>query len=318
MTATRYKFTKATKAGSKARIALIGGPGSGKTWTALEIVKGLETPPGTRPGLIDTDRQSAKKYADVFDFQWIGMSTFDPTELTRAVIDAGQQGIDPLIVDTWSPFWEGQDGMLDQVNRASTSFEGWRQMRPVERQMFDALLAYQGHVVVTLRTKIKYVVETNDQGKAEPRRVGIQPIQRDGIEYEFDVVADLESAGAILRVSKTRCPELANAVFTRPTGEVGERVQSWLNRAAHGELLSPHTVRDWALADGRTFEELGERYRELEAVGQGDAVVYDVTGEKLISIAALLRERGHLLRREQERAAARAAREQRSAQAATG
>jgi hypothetical protein len=292
---TVFTFQRATKAGCKARIALVGGPGSGKTWTALSIAQGLRNP--GRVGVIDTDRHSAKKYADRFDFDWLGMTTYDPADLTRATIAAREQHITTLIVDTMSPFWSGAEGMLDRVGGYSSSFEGWRNMRPIERQMMDALLGYDGHVIICLRTKVEYVVETNDKGRAEPRRIGMKPEQRDGVEYEVDVLGDLDNAGQAMRIGKTRCPELAGKVYTQPGLEVGEAVQAWLDRDAVGDTLNPHTVRDWALADGRTLGELRERYEALSAAGQLDAVVYGLDGTALVGIGPLITERARTIKK---------------------
>jgi hypothetical protein len=297
------QFVTATKAGSKARIALTGTAGAGKTWTALTIAAGLDRG-SQKLGLIDTDRQSARKYADVFAFEWLGMDRFDPDDLTRATIAAAEQNIGTLIVDTWSPFWSGPDGMLDKVGKATSSFEGWRQLRPVERRMFDALLGYPGHVIVTMRVKTEYVVEINDKGKAEPKRVGLKPEQRENTEHEFDVVLDLDDAGEIARVVKSRCPELAGMAFRHPDAAIGETVQAWLDRAAVGHLLNPQQVRSWAL-DCTDVVALRERYEQLREVGQLEAVVYDRDGESLLGVGALLTNRARELRREAEQAARR-------------
>lgn len=303
-----FTFQPATKAGSKARIALTGTAGSGKTWSALQIAQGLDAGEG-RIGLIDTDRGSARKYADSFAFDWLGMSSFSPDDLVKATIAAAEQNIGTLIVDTATPFWSGADGMLDQVGRASSNFEGWRQMRPVERRMFDALLGYPGHVIITLRVKTEYVVEINANGKAEPKKVGLKPEQRDNIDSEFDVVIDLESAGEIARVSKTRCPELAGKSFTRPGEQVGETVQAWLDRDAVGHLLNPQEVRGWALEE-TDMVALRERFEALERVGQLEAVVFDRDGETMIGVGALLTNRARELRKDREQAARRAEQQQ--------
>ncbi len=39
-----------------------------------------------------------------------------------------------------------------------------------------------------MRVKTEWVVERDEKGRNVPRAVGLQPIMRDGIEYEFDVV----------------------------------------------------------------------------------------------------------------------------------
>lgn len=291
----QFDFVPATKAGSKARIALMGIAGSGKTYTALKIAQGLDRGSGDI-GLIDTDRASARLYADTFAFRWMPMTTFDPADLIRATLAAAEQGIGVLILDTWSPFWGGAEGMLDKVGAFASSFEGWRQMRPIERRMTDALLSFPGHVIVTLRMKTEYVVEVNDKGKHEPKRVGLKPEQREGLEHEFDVVADLEDAGRTMRISKTRCPELAGASYSQPGEAVGETIQAWLDRDAIGEPLNPGTVRAWAMDDARTQAELRERFLQLEAAGQSEAVVYDIDAVTPVGIGVFLQNRARVIK----------------------
>ena len=267
----RFTFVPATKAGSFVRLALMGPSGSGKTYTALRLAAAL----GTNPGLIDTERQRSRKYADLFPFARVDMDRFAPADLTRAVLDAAAQNINPLIIDTMSPFWSGPDGMLDSVGQAATSsFEGWKKMRPVERQMMDALLGYPGHIIVNLKVKMKYVVEPNDKGKMEPRRLGMEPEQRSDIEYDFDIVGDMDHA--TLRVGSTcLCPELTGKVFDQPGGELADLILAWLARDAVGEPLNPITVAAWATDPDRTRAELKTRYDALEAAGQLAAVVHN-------------------------------------------
>src|SRR5574343_258500 len=64
-------FKKADKKQTKLRCSIFGPSGAGKTFTALRIAKGfsdsglIENP---KIGVIDTERGSASKYADRFDF----------------------------------------------------------------------------------------------------------------------------------------------------------------------------------------------------------------------------------------------------------
>jgi hypothetical protein len=307
-------FQPATKAGTRARVALIGPPSSGKTYTSLILARAF----GGTTGLIDTERRTARKYADEFDFQWHGWSgEYAPELLTGAVLDSAEAGIDTLIIDGGSPFWSGAGGMLEQVDRAtaragrSDKFgSGWNEMRPVERQMLDALASYPGHLILTLRTKIEWVLERNDQtGKWGPRRVGTKPDQREGIEYDFDVVADMDDHGSSMTFAKSAVPELpGGTVVHKPTDAVGFAIIKWLEADAVGEPFNPLTVRDWALAGGRTVEELGERYRELEAAGAVGAIVRvgaaGGAGTQVTTIGEFLRQRGHEILRDAKRAAA--------------
>lgn len=276
-----FLFVPATKEGAFARIALIGPPGSGKTWTALTIAQAF----GGTIGVIDTERGSAAKYSDVFGFRHLRMNDFNPAALTSAVAAAAEQDINTLTIDSWSHFWEGAGGMLEQVDRAtaragrSDKFgSGWKEMRPVERTMVDAIISYPGHVIITLRTKVEYVVERNaTTGREGPKRIGLKPVQRDGVEYEFDLVGDMDDA--TLTVTKSRCPELTAAVITKPTEELGFTIARWLAADAVGEPLNPITVRDWAMESDRTVDELHAKFVELDAAGQTGAAVNAPNGK---------------------------------------
>ena len=142
--------------------------------------------------------------------------------LVEALAAASTAGFGVVVVDSLSHYWMGVDGMLEQVDRRAkngNNFSGWKEAGPDERRMIDALVAYPGHVIVTLRVKTEYVVEQNERGKSAPRKVGLKPIQRDGIEYEFDVVGELDLENT-LTVTKSRIPTLSGAVVQQPGGEL--------------------------------------------------------------------------------------------------
>jgi hypothetical protein len=85
------------------------------------------------------------------------------------------------------------------------------------------------HVIVTMRTKTEYVMEKDERtGKTAPRKIGLAPVQRDGLEYEFDVVADLDLDNQFI-VSKTRCPALRGEVFKEANGQVSSILRAWLD-----------------------------------------------------------------------------------------
>ena len=67
-------FTKATKKQTRGRLALIGPPGSGKTYTSLLVAQHL----GKKVALIDTEHASAAKYGDRYTFDTRVLTNFDP------------------------------------------------------------------------------------------------------------------------------------------------------------------------------------------------------------------------------------------------
>jgi AAA domain len=275
---THLTFTRASKEQAKARIALTGPSGSGKTYTALVV--GTEL--GKRVAVIDTERGSAAKYADQFSFDTLQLVAFEPAALVDALAVAGHEGYDVIVVDSFSHFWSGPGGMLEQVDNAAKragsggSFAGWREARPMERAMFDALLAFPGHVIVTMRTKTEYVVETDDRGRKVPRKVGLKPDQRDGIEYEFDIVGDLDHENTLV-LSKSRAAPLSGLVIRKPDARFAEAILDWLNAGEPAPSVPDYVAA--ATSSNATYEELRALYDEVARRNWLDAAVLGADGK---------------------------------------
>lgn len=235
------KFTKATKKKSRARFALIGPSGSGKTWTALLFACHIASLSGGRVAVIDSERGSARKYADVFNFDVLELEDFSPSSYMAALRAADEEGYAVVVVDSLSHAWMGKGGALEMVDRVTAqsksgnSFDAWRKVTPEHNRLVDSLLALRAHLFVTMRTKTEYVLEENDRGRKVPRKIGLQPVQRDGLEYEFDVVADLDIDNQMV-VGKTRCSRLRGGVYLRPDKSVADVYARWLDE---GEAAPP-------------------------------------------------------------------------------
>lgn len=275
-------FTPATRTSTKARIALCGPSGSGKTWTALTLAHAL----GEHIAVIDTERGSASKYAGVnkWKFDTVAPGKFSPEALTGLLSEAGQEGFDVLVLDSWSHYWMGVDGMLEQVDkraRNGNNFSGWKEVRPDERRMIDALISYPGHVIATLRVKTEYVIEENDRGKKVPRKIGLKPEQREGVEYEFDLVGDLDHENT-LTVTKSRIPNLTRAVIREPDADLGKTIRSWLE---DGESVpDAREIRERVMSDAVQLADLIELAATSRKLGIDHAAVPDNAGQPLALI----------------------------------
>lgn len=236
---TAFTFQKASKRRARARVALIGPSGSGKTYTALSIASAM----GGRVAVIDTEHGSASKYADCFEFDVLELATFSPLTYVEAMKAAADY--DVLVIDSLSHAWMGKDGALEQVDRAAkrdtrgNSFAAWRDVTPMHNALVEALTAHPAHLIVTMRSKTEYVLDKDERsGKTIPRKVGTAPVQRDGLEYEFDVVADLNLDHDLI-VSKTRCPSLDGAVVNKAGAEVAGTLLAWLSDGADVPAPAP-------------------------------------------------------------------------------
>jgi len=223
-----FQFEKATKKRAKARVAIIGPSGSGKTYTSLRMATAM----GERIALIDTEHGSASLYADQFKFDVLDLDSFDPRVYIRAMRSAESAGYDVLIIDSLSHAWMGKDGALELVERSKGKYGGnkwsaWADVTPIHRDLIETILSVDLHLIATMRSKTEWVVQTNDKGRAEPRKVGLAPIQREGMEYEFSVVAMLDTDHNFV-VDKTRCPALDGKIFSKPGEDVANILLGWL------------------------------------------------------------------------------------------
>jgi hypothetical protein len=242
MTRSSSMFQRATKRKLKARIALDGPAGSGKSYTALRFAHALAGPSG-RVAVIDTEYRSASKYTGEapdgypFTFDVCELEHYAPSTYTNVIREAGKAGYDVLVIDSLSHAWDGVGGALDQVDRkaaasrSGNSFAAWRDVTPMHREMVEAILACPAHVIVTMRSKMGYEMETDDKGKVKPVKIGLKPIQREGVEYEFDVVGDLDLDHMLL-VSKSRCSALDGARAVKPGAAFIQPLIAWLSDGA--------------------------------------------------------------------------------------
>jgi hypothetical protein len=243
-------FSPVTRTQNKLRLAIDGPAGSGKTFTALAFAHALAGP-GGRIAVIDTENSTASKYAgeqpDGGIWTWDNLNLlpgqYAPTTYAQAIREAGAAKYDVLIIDSLSHAWEGSGGALDQVDRASergdgNKFAAWRNVTPQHRALVEAMMTSPCHVIATMRSKMEYVLEPNERGKMVPRKVGLKPIQRDGLEYEFDLVCDID-LGHIMTVSKSRCSAVDGQIVSKPTGEWIAPVRAWLYSGIEAPAPAP-------------------------------------------------------------------------------
>lgn len=235
-------FRKATKTQSKLRMALYGVSGSGKTYSALAIASGLG-----RVAVIDTERGSASKYAGRFEFDVLDMQPpYSPARYVEAIRAAEAEGYDVLVIDSLTHAWSGSGGALEMVDNAAkrstsnNSYVAWRDVTPQHNMLIDAMIQSRCHIVATMRSKTEYVMETRN-GKQVPVKKAMAPIQRDGMEYEFDIVAEMTAENEMI-VQKSRMESLSGAVVAKPGAPVAELIRGWLSDGAPEPTRAPDPV----------------------------------------------------------------------------
>lgn len=221
------RFQKATKEKAKARIALFGPSGAGKTFSALRIATGM----GGRIAVVDTERGSASKYADRFNFDVLDMEKKTIVDYCDAIRDAGAEKYDVLVIDSLSHGWQELLEEIDQIAKAKyrgNTWSAWSEGSPKQRKLVDAILSFSGHIIATMRSKTEWTQEKDDRtGRTKPVRVGLAPEQGKGIEYEFDMLFEM-SVEHFCSVIKDRSGRFQDRIIEKPSEEFGKEIAAWL------------------------------------------------------------------------------------------
>jgi len=234
----RISFELATRAKSKARIAITGPSGSGKTLSALYLAFGL-TGDWSKVAVIDTEHERAKFYANRGDlntgeFLYAPMiPPYDPDKymdyVRSAAAAVGPEGC--VIIDSFSHAWDNEGGVLDIKSEIAkragkNDYTAWDEAGKIQNNLVNTILSVNCHTIVTMRTKMAYAMEVNDRGKTVPVKIGLAPVQRDNTEYEFDIVFQLDRAhNAVLSKDTTFLDTWSGMI----TPQLGQQLGDWLN-----------------------------------------------------------------------------------------
>ncbi len=228
-------FEIAQRKKAKLRLAICGPSGSGKTHSALLVAAGLSQ--GGKIFVIDTEHGSASLETGkpgIPEFFHASMEPpFTPRRYVEYIRAAEDEGAEVIIIDSLSHAWSGSGGVLDmhdqatKAQRSANSWAAWREVTPEHNALVDAMLQSRSHIIATLRTKTAWEVVETDKGKKVPRKIGLKPEQREGLEYEFTVVFDLSVEGHVATASKDRT-SLFDGLHFVPGRETGQRLLEWL------------------------------------------------------------------------------------------
>ena len=234
-----FQFQTAVREKLKCRVALDGPSGAGKTWNALTCATALAK--GGRIAVIDTERGSARLYSDFFKFDVLELPMdhrgFNPKVYVEAIHAAEEAGYDVIVIDSLTHAWDGKGGALEQVDNAAAksksgnSYVAWRSVTPLHNELVDAMLQSPCHIVGTMRSKMDYEQVKDGNGNTKINKLGLAPIQRAGMEYEFTAVFDVDVDHKLI-VSKTRCSTIADMVVTKPDVKFFNILADWLDGGA--------------------------------------------------------------------------------------
>jgi hypothetical protein len=242
------QIRKAQRRKAKLRLGLAAPSGGGKTYSALMLAFGI----GGKIGLVDTEHGSGDLYAHLGEYDVIGLQAPFTVAKYREAIHAFEEAeYDTIIIDSLSHAWAGDGGLLDKqgkiADRIGNSYTAWRNVTPEHNELVEAILQSPCHIIATMRSKQEYVLETNEKGKQVPKKVGMAPVQREGMEYEFTVMLDIDMTHTATP-SKDRT-SLFDGQFFKIDKSTGKKFLNWLNTGDAALPAEPRAAAPTALQD---------------------------------------------------------------------
>ena len=223
-------FIKAERTNLFLRCALFGPSGSGKTMTALRIAKGIAGKMKVPVAVIDSESRSASKYADRFTFDVDNLEKKTVDHYIASINDAAKKGYKVLVIDSLSHAWRELTEEVDRITQASVSKNNvlsWGKVNPKQKRFIDAILNFPGHIIVTMRSKTEWVMNQNKDGKIAPEKLGLAPEQGKNIEYEFDLLIEINQAHHAT-VTKDRTGKFQDETIEKPDEAFGVALYEWL------------------------------------------------------------------------------------------
>ena len=270
MAEPQFEIKRAERKQARLRLALAAASNGGKTWSAIVLAFGLVNElidrgelTGTaegKIGVVDTERRSSHLYSHLGAYDVVEL---DPPYTVERYVGAmkalERAGRAVIVLDSISHAWAGQGGVLALLDayedRARFSAFG-KAVNPAQDEFVDAMLRSPCHVIATMRSKTAWVLEdkqTRSGGTVKaPRRIGMAPVQRPGIEYEFTTLLDLDTDTHFARVVKNRCPVFDNWTPKKLSEEHGRALAGWLLEGAPApiEVDGSPLERAQAVRDG--------------------------------------------------------------------
>lgn len=256
------ELRKAVRRKAFLKLGMSAPSGGGKTAGALLVAFGIMK--GKYPkisdvdiwekiAIIDSENKSGELYVNstigntrIGEYLAVPLeSPFTAEKYIDALKLCEDNGVEVAIIDSTTHLWAGEGGMLEQqgnaAKRTGNSYTAWRDVTPQHNRFIEKMLQANMHIIATMRSKTEHVQEKNEQGKTVVRKVGMNPIQRDGMEYEFtaffEIDAEHNSFGA-----KDRTQIYDQKTF-KITPDVGRAYWEWLDSGADVSVPSQSVAK---------------------------------------------------------------------------
>lgn len=277
-----FEFRPAVRANVPLLLGLAGGTGSGKTYSALTLARGIA---GGEPfAAIDTENGRMNHYADLFPELRVGQITapFRPDKYADAIEAADHAGFAVVVVDSASHEWYGEGGCLDwhddlMGGDQKKNLSAWIEPKKAHKKMVSRLLQMRAHVILCFRAEPKVEsVQENGRTKIVPKQSltgldGWLPIAEKNLPFEltasFLLTADMPGVPKPIKLQQQHRDLVP---LDRPlTEQVGRDLAAWAAGGQSVRMISEAQRR-------RLFAVASESGVDADGV---KAVVLEVTGQ---------------------------------------
>lgn len=272
------RFTRARREGSHVLISMEGASGSGKTYSAILLGRGLAGP-GGKLALLDTENGRGRIYAGLTEYDYGELTApYTPERYIAAIKQCEQEGYGCLIIDSASHEWAGLGGLIEIADAGKsatgkdlTGLVKWAKPKARHKRFMQALLTTRMHIIVCLRVKEKLIQRRNADGKEEIVSTGFVPEQEKNFGYEMTVRLFFPDQGKKGVPVLSKCPADLLGAFPegQPVGiETGGRIAEWVKggEPVDAELVTLKREAEEA-AEGGTdvLTKFGKRLTQTQA-----------------------------------------------------
>ena len=213
---------------AKIKMALQGPSGSGKTYSALLLAYGLSGDWG-KIAVIDSENRSANLYAHLGNYKVLDLQApFTPEKYIEAIHVCEKASMEVIIIDSISHEWEGIGGLLEVLNNmVGNSYTNWNKLTPRHNSFIQHILQSPAHIIGCIRSKQDYVL-SDKNGKIVPEKVGLRGVTREGLDYEFTLVFEIDMKHQCT-ATKDRTSVFAGKPEFIITPDTGQKILAWCN-----------------------------------------------------------------------------------------
>ena len=222
------QLQKASRKKASIKMGLQGPSGSGKTYSSLLLAYGLCND-WSKIAVIDSENHSSELYSHLGAYNVLQITPpYTPEKYIEAIQVCEKADMEVIIIDSITHEWEY---IIEfHASLGGNSFTNWHKIGLRHKEFINAMLKSKANIIATTRTKQDYVLNEKN-GRLVPEKVGLKSIQRDGLEYEFTLVFDINMKN-MASASKDRTNLFFNKPETQLSAETGRMIQQWCNEGA--------------------------------------------------------------------------------------